>query len=165
MKNSGKQFEELFKESCLIQGISCTRLKDAGWQGESTDRRFTVTNICDFICYSGSLNYDNERKLYFLELKTGKDRITFDRLKQSDRLSKKFLENSKLHETGYIFELDTKGVKKYWFIDTCDLLALQEVIEKKSFNYNDLLDFQYGREIDTYIPTRKRKPRLDMRWL
>jgi hypothetical protein len=175
MKNTGKQFEELFKESCLIQGISCTRLKDAGSYvngvNTGTGKKYTTTNPCDFICYSGKPKSDEyycDPKIYFLELKTGKERITFKRLKQTDRLMKKFEENERLHECGYILEIDKKGDKTYYYIEVVDISSFQEIIGKKSFNILDLElaeKLNMARKIETFVPSGKRKERLYLTWL
>ena len=71
--SKGKKFEALFVKSCAEQGIDTTRLKDAGWQGEKTIRRFTVKNICDFVLFNG-------QSLYFLELKYRSKSLRFDEM-------------------------------------------------------------------------------------
>lgn len=159
MNSTGKKFEQLFQDSCKLQEISASRLKDVGFQGNSQQgMRFSSSNICDFICYHGG-KYE-----WFLELKSGKDRITFDRLKQTDRLNKK--QDSSIHvRTAYLFEI-CKGDDKNYFLLSSKLVAeFQEFTSKKSFNLDDLVNFEYARKIPTYIPDRKRKARLNLNFI
>jgi len=147
--NPGKKFEQLFQDSCIIQGISCTRLRDAGYRGEQSERRFTIKNICDFICYGGG------QYLYFIELKSRKKAIPFKDLTQLDALIRKDNE-SHLNKCMFIFEF--QEAKKYYIYPAKHINSLQGVLSKKSFNAQDAA--KYMAEILTYIPAGKRKARL-----
>ena len=148
--NKGKEFQELIKDSCMIQNIDCTRLKDAGYRGEETDRRFTVSNICDFILFDGST-------LLKLEAKhtTGKS-IPLTRLKQLPRLltaSQTCLHNVR---QGFILRFDEQVL----YAHAEDIDKLIGRLNKKSLNINDIKSV--GIEVDYFVPTRKRKPRLNL---
>jgi len=161
--NTGKKFEKLFQESCRIQEISCTRLQDAGYRGgtdennkqnsSNNQKRFTIRNICDFICYA-----PNGSRLWFLELKSRKTKITFKELdKQAARLLKKYQENDKLHECGFLFEFsEQKDVGFY--LNIVDYEDFKNHIGRKSFGYKD----DFLRLVTAVIFPGKRTPRLDI---
>lgn len=159
--NVGKKFEELIQDSCKVAGVDCTRLKDAGWQGETTQRRFTSKNICDFMLFDGE-------RLAFAEAKTSKgDSITFDRLTQQKELMKK-KESARLSNLHYGYLLEFRKSNKYFYISAYSVYRLQQSLDKKSFNVKDLEYYKaYGvvRCINTYLPPRKRNNRLDMGFL
>ena len=151
MKNSGKKFEELFKLSCEEQDVDCTRLKDAGWQGEQTQRRFTPKNICDFICHNG-------KKLLFVELKSRKSSLRFDELTQLKDVTPKH-RPEKNRFAGFLCEL--KG--RWFFLDVEEIASMQKLIDKKSFNANDAEE--YGQEINGVTPKGCRKARININGL
>jgi hypothetical protein len=149
--NTGKLFEELIKDSCFLQNIACIRLKDAGYTGEQTTRRFTVTNICDFILYDG-------QKMLLLEAKSSKGKsISISRLKQlvrlADEQNKVFLDN---YKAGFIFEFSEH---KYYYSSVERLDKIISDTTKKSINMDEL----EGIEIELYVPTGKRKARLNLK--
>ena len=149
MKNSGKKFEELFKKSCIEQGLDYTRLKDAGWQGEQTQRRFTSRNICDCIVFNG-------KTLLFAELKSRKSSLRFDELTQLKDLSPKHKpERNQL--AGFVCELN--GL--WFFLSVTDIEYMSDNIGKKSFNSNDANE--YGIAIDGVTPKGCRKARLNIK--
>ena len=159
--NPGKGFEDLIKDSCLVLGVDCNRLKDAGYRGETTERRFTSRNICDFIIFDGET-------LLYAEAKTSKDNsIAFKRLTQQKNLFKKYNSNKTSNvKFGYILEF--RKSNKYFWVSVFAVDCLQEWIDKKSFNVNDLEEYEGVGEvkrINTYLPHRKRKERLDMSFM
>lgn len=147
-KNTGKKFEELFKLSCEEQDIDYTRLKDAGWQGEQTQRRFTPKNICDCIVHNG-------KKLLFVELKSRKQSLRFDELTQLDDIRPKH-RPEKNRYAGFLCEL--KGMWFYLSVDEID--AMQASIGKKSFNTTDAVEF--GSQISSITPKGCRKARINV---
>lgn len=149
-KMTGKKFEELIKDSCEKQGLSYTRLKDAGWQGEATQRRFTVKNDCDCIIFDGSI-------LLFLEAKHRKDRVEFDGLKQLGLLLKKE-GKCQIPNIRYGFLFCIKG--QFFYSDAENVVRAKEVLGKKSFNDKDAQEF--CQPLETFLPARARKERLDM---
>ena len=168
--NTGKKFEALFQESCKLQGISCTRLQDAGYRGEHEPdnnklkpKRFTISNICDFICYA-------QNRLLFVELKSRKSNISFKELdKQASRLLKKHNENNwfsdLLHTCGFLFEFsEAPQGSNYFYLNIIDYEDFKESIKKKSFGYKD---FQWENDdflmlVTTIIHPGKRTPRLNL---
>jgi len=78
--NPGKKFEAVFKKSLENEGIFCLRLKDAGgWGFESNQqKRFTISNPCDYIVHAGGI-------LYLCELKhiESQSSLPFSRIKQN----------------------------------------------------------------------------------
>ena len=154
--NKGKDFEELIKSSCDRQNIDNTRLKDAGSfvNGKQTGigRKFTTTNVCDFILYDGSIQL-------FIEAKSSKDSLAFKRLTQLDALyRKKRINPFYTKKCGFILEF-TKA-DKYFYIDIDVMNEIINNVGKKSMNWKDAE--QYGLEILTYIPKKCRKKRLDI---
>ncbi len=156
--SKGKKFEALFVKSCAEQGIDTTRLKDAGWQGEKTIRRFTVKNICDFVLFNG-------QSLYFLELKYRSKSLRFDEITQREALKKK--ENS--------FSVDVTpfascGVVvclsgRVFYIHVHFLDELEFITGKKSFNAKDCESLSeehpaFCREFRLEVPAGKRAERI-----
>ncbi len=147
----GKALEKLLQESCKIQDIDCTRLRDAGWQGEQTQRRFTVKNICDFIVFG-------DGALVYIECKSSKDRLALSRLtQQKDLLSKAANTNQNIF-CGYLVWIDGEVV----FIRAGAVDKFSES-GKKSINKNDAL--MIGKKVFEFTPPRARKPRLDIKEL
>ena len=62
--NPGKAFEQDFAKSAP-EWLDFTRLIDAGGWGKADNLRFTPSNLCDFIAFSGKTH-----KLYKMELKS-----------------------------------------------------------------------------------------------
>lgn len=151
---TGKQFEELIKDSCEKQGLSYTRLKDAGWMGEDTQRRFTPTNVCDCIIFDGST-------LLFAEAKHRRDRVEFAGLKQLGDLLKKKDKEKQTPNISYGFLFCIKG--QFFYGSAEKLSGMAFVLAKKSFNLQDAEDHLI--KIGTYLPARARKERLDLQSL
>ena len=150
--NSGKRFEQLFQDSCKVQGISCTRLRDAGYRGEDTERRFTIHNICDFIVFPGGL------RLYFLELKSRKKAIAFKDLEaQAKALTKKYQEAPDLNVCGFLFEF-TDPTPEYFWCNIVGYEPFRQAITKKSFNRHDAENNLIP--VPLYIPEGKRAKRI-----
>jgi hypothetical protein len=147
----GKALEKLLQESCAVQGIDCTRLRDAGWQGEKTQRRFTVKNICDFIVFGDST-------LLYIECKAAKDRLALSRLTQQKDLLSKAASTSQSIFCGYLVWIAGEIV----FI-RAGAIDRFEVCGKKSINKADAI--MIGTKVDEFTPHRARKPRLDIKGL
>lgn len=147
---TGKEFEALIKDSCEKQGLSYTRLKDAGWMGEATERRFTPTNVCDCIIFDGST-------LLFAEAKHRRDRVEFAGLKQlKDLIDKQGKCSAPNVKYGFLFCI--KG--NFYYCDALTLSAKRETMGKKSFNEDDAKEF--CTPITMFLPDRARKERLDI---
>ncbi len=147
----GKSLEKLLQESCKIQDIDCTRLRDAGWQGEQTQRRFTIKNICDFIVFG-------DGTLLYVECKTAKDRLALSRLTQQKDLLNKSSGTAQNLFAGYLVWISGELV----FIRAG---AVDGFIStgKKSINKADAL--RLGVPVQQFTPHRARKPRLDIKGL
>lgn len=144
----GKGLEKLLQESCEKQGIDCTRLRDAGWQGEQTQRRFTVKNICDFILFGDCAQL-------FVECKHAKDRLALSRLTQQKDLiakEKKRINNLfagyLLHISGDTFFIRAGAVEQF------------AGNGKKSINWSEAA--MIGLPVGEFTPPKARKPRLDI---
>ena len=148
MMNSGKKLEARIKLACSEQGIDCTRLKDAGWQGEQTERRFTSKNICDFILFRSPF-------LFFVEAKSRKSSLRFDGITQAKELRKKHNPEGNIH-AGVLCELNNR----IFWISIVGIDNAERMLGKKSFNANDAAI--YGREIHTIVPPKKREARIDL---
>jgi len=119
----GKSFEKLLQESCEIQFVDCTRLRDAGWQGEQTQRRFTIKNICDFILFSDGC-------IVYTECKHAKDRLELSRLTQQADLMKKLAQSTPNLFAGYLLHI----AGETYFISAA---AIDKYSYKKSLNKTD----------------------------
>ncbi|UKA12948.1 hypothetical protein [Photobacterium damselae] len=150
---SGKNFETSIKDSCITQGVDFTRLKDAGWTGENTARRFTSRNICDFILFDGV-------SLHFIEAKSRKTSLPFKDLTQLSDLERK--QHSTLIPNLYCgFMVEFSDAAEYFYFDLATIRQMQSELDKKSFNLNDAK--LYGKPIYLFTPPGKKKPRLDVR--
>ena len=143
--SEGKKFEAEFKQACIEQNIDYTRLKDSGWQGETTTRRFTVKNICDCILFKNGV-------ILFAELKHRKGALRFDEITQLDDLEKKWKPSEGVF-SGVVAKL--KGI--IYFIPTEQILLMRDHINKKSFNAGDAEE--YGYKLIMFKPKGKRKER------
>lgn len=146
----GKGLEKLLQESCEKQVIDCTRLRDAGWQGEQTQRRFTVKNICDFVVFG-------DGALLYIECKHSKDRLALSRLTQQrdlldkeNQLIQNLFAGYLVHIAGETFFISSFAVHRF----TLDWP------NKKSINKLDA--GRIGKPVGTFLPERARKPRLDI---
>lgn len=144
----GKDLEKLLQESCKLQGVDCTRLRDAGWQGETTQRRFTIKNICDFILF-------DQGAIVYLECKHSKDRLALSRLTQQEDLMEKLKLKKPNLFAGYLVHID--GLNFYISAAAIDKFS---GFGKKSINKTDTL--QIGQPVLDFTPPRARKPRLDI---
>lgn len=147
----GKALEKLLQESCKLQDIDCTRLRDAGWQGEQTQRRFTVKNICDFIVFG-------DATLLYVECKTAKERLALLRLTQQKDLLSKAAGTAQNIFCGYLV----------WIAGEMVFIRAGAVDQftstgKKSINKTDALII--GVKVSEFTPPRARKPRLDIKEL
>ena len=146
----GKKFEALIKKSCEMQGLSYTRLKDAGWQGEETTRRFTSRNLCDCIIFDG-------KTLLFAEAKHRKKSVDAKGLTQlQDLLDKDAKTDIKNQVCGFLFCID----EQFYFGTVARISDMFQILGKKSFNLKDAE--LHLKKIATYLPPRARVPRLDM---
>ena len=145
MKNFGKAFESDFKNACIEQGIDYTRLKDAGWQGESTVRRFTPRNICDCILFHHSI-------IVFAELKHRNNSLPFKDITQIEDLRKKWNPESGVF-SGVVCCLK----REVFFISTVNIDVMQSALGKKSFNADDANT--YGLRVVPIVPKGKKKVR------
>lgn len=145
----GKAFEKQIQDACAEQCVDFTRLRDAGWRGEETERRFTVKNICDAVLYYRGA-------ILFAEMKRRQSALRFDDITQYDDLRKKWKPSEGVY-SGVFCEL--KGV--IYFLTFADLEKLKAESGKQSFNGKDA--GEYGRVIEMVLPPRKRKarPRID----
>jgi len=147
----GKGLEKLLQESCKIQNVDCTRLRDAGWQGEQTQRRFTIKNICDFILF-------DQGAIVYLECKHAKERLAISRLTQQDDLLAKLALLKPCLFAGYLLHICDETI----FISAA---AVDKFLNsgKKSINYKDALSI--GRRVEPFTPERCRKQRLNIQAL
>lgn len=145
----GKGLENLLQESCKLQGVDCTRLRDAGWQGEQTQRRFTIKNICDFILF-------DQGAIVYLECKHAKDRLPLSRLTQQYDLMEKLKQLKPCLFAGYLVHIDDVTV----YISAAAVDRFVGDSGKKSINKTEALNIGY--KVAYFTPARARKPRLDI---
>lgn len=155
--NSGKKFEEDFKNS-IDDKYFVYRLRDSAgtWQG-GTNTRFTSSNICDYIVFANSW-------LFLLELKSHKGASIPIAPKENDKgkithygvIKVNQLEGlnealkKKDVEAGFLFNLSDK--EKTWFVEVSKVAeAIKE--EKKS------LSLEWLEQHGTLIPQQKKRTR------
>lgn len=144
----GKDLEKLLQESCKLQNVDCTRLRDAGWQGETTQRRFTIKNICDFILF-------DQGAIVYLECKHSKDRLALSRLTQQDDLVAKLTQGKQNLFAGYLCHIDGEN-----FYISAAAVGIFKIAGKKSINKTDAA--RIGQRVAPFTPKGARKPRLDI---
>lgn len=135
MKNPGKKFEDDIKKSCPPLNF-IYRLRDAGNEGKKTNKRFTITNICDFIFFDGVT-------LMNLELKSIKGKafsftnIAKTKEKQLYKLLQLLKSSDKKNTIGaYIFNF--REPNKTFVVEISVLYNYIKQSEKKSININEI---------------------------
>lgn len=147
MVNTGKIFEQDFKDSVPEKSL-LIRLPDPPQSFEKrSDTRFSHKNPCDYVIFDTV-----GKKLYCLELKTTKsksmsfDDITMD--KPQGKLIKKhqiesLLKFSKFDDVvaGFVcnFRDEKNDVERTYFIDIKLFISMTNGLDKKSFNEMDLI--------------------------
>lgn len=150
MKNSGKVFEEDFKNSvsprCLYH-----RLKDPPQSfNQGNNLRFSWKNPCDAMIFD-----TNNRIFYTLELKSTKSKsMSFEDInikeKQPNKMIHKhqiesLLEFSKLNNvrSGFIFNFrdEDNNTQTTYYQEINDFIRMTDEIDKKSFNEKDLINY------------------------
>ena len=132
--NAGKQFEKDFKASVLDDQFYL-RLNDAGGWSKSVDLRFTPSQLCDCLLFTGE-------RLYLLELKSHQERVfPASCLKQTD--------TCRLDTVGTLGSpLCATSVTTRDLYHRC-VYVQQELTVRKS------LSLETCRELGTLIPQRK----------
>jgi len=158
---SGKKFEKLIKDSCDACGFDHTRFRDAGWQGETGTRRFTVRNICDCIIFTGE-------QLHYIEAKSRIQSLRFDDITQTADLQKKRNQLDELAVNnvgvGLLVEFQKAGMI-FWI--SVNALPLLRDFGKASFNAVDCLALSnsmsdYCTPITKFVPAGKRAEKLNL---
>ena len=139
MPNVGKQFEQDIVKS-VPDYVGVLRIPDAAQSFyRSSNLRFSRKNPFDFILWS-----PNTLTLYALELKTVKGKsISFERTKEEHGEIHYHqivgLENfEKIGECVCGFIIEFRELETTIFLPINEFIKLQDLIPKKSFNFNDL---------------------------
>lgn len=159
---TGKQFEQEFQLACREQAVLAIRLRDAGYQGiNATERRFTIKNICDFIVFDDST-------LFAMELKHRKQSLAFKDITQRKDLIKvnDFIEDNSMQNATSGLLVCFGSLDKVWWIHISAIDEMISMTGKKSFNHKDCERLSEEHPllvvaVDTVIPPRKKKPRID----
>lgn len=150
MKNTGKVFEEDFRDSlpnyCLYH-----RLKDPPQSfHKQKDLRFSWKNPCD------AMVFDSKNRIFYaLELKTTKESsISFENINILENQPKKMihkhqieslLEFGKYNHTrsGFIFNFrnEKNNSQNTYYQNIHDFIKMTKEINKKSFNEKDLMKY------------------------
>lgn len=147
MKNEGKLFEQSFEDSIDKENILVKRFNDnAASFGGGTNTRFTSTNECDYELFDVE-----SRTLYFLELKTTLNSLTYWRKdfedkkkKQSFQIKKNQIEglkkfsNYKNTVCGFVINFRNTENNNTYFVSITDFLKYTNTFEKKSINEKDV---------------------------
>lgn len=141
MKNIGKIFEEQFKKSVPEYAL-IHRLPDSAQSfGGNSNLRFSNKSPFDYILYNSKSHL-----LYAFELKTVKGKsITFERTKE-DKGEIHFYQIKALNEwnkydgvvSGFLIEF--RAIEKTVFLQIDEFNKLISIIDKKSFNFDDLVE-------------------------
>lgn len=143
MKNVGKIFEQDFIKS-MPEYVGVLRIPDAAQSFyRSSNLRFSKKNPFDFLLWC-----PNTLTLYTLELKTVKGKsISFERTKEEHGEIHYHqivgLENfEKIGECVCGFIIEFRELEITIFLPIAEFLRLQSIITKKSFNFNDLVNYE-----------------------
>ena len=152
-KNPGKKFEEDFVKS-IPERCDVTRLKDAGGWSNATNMRFTSSNPCDFIVWSGE-----NRQVYKFELKSIKGKsLPFANIKENqlDGLCK-----SSNKDVMAWFIVNFRAVNETYWIPALAMACEIDIGERKS------LSLAKAKEIGILIPQTLIRVRYkyDLDWL
>ena len=133
--NPGKQFEKDFKASILDDQFFL-RLTDGGGWSNAENTRFTPSNLCDGILFTGKI-------LYLLELKSHKGKsIPASALKQVEPLA-----SINTLRTIPAFVCNFRDVGETWLVGAETVMV--ELKTRKS------LSIQTCREYGLHIPQKK----------
>ncbi len=148
MKNPGKIFEEDFKGSVSNDNV-IIRLKDAGgWSQGNSDKRFTITNICDFIYYND--------ELYLLELKSTKGKsITLNRLEKDIKRLEKY--RGKKGVRGFV--INFRDLEETYFMREESLLLFSRLNNISMDKPARSISIQFFRQYCVRIPQTKKRTR------
>jgi penicillin-binding protein-related factor A (putative recombinase) len=163
---TGKDFENKIKQACDEQGILSVRLRDAGYQGEMTSqRRFTIKNICDYILF-------NDRMFVAMEAKHRKQSLAFKDITQAKDMTKlnNFIENNGILSATCGLLVCFGDIEKTYWVHISAIEELKAVTGKKSFNAKDCHSMALEHpmlvmKVHTITPPRKKIARLDMSFL
>ena len=157
MKNTGKVFEEQIKKSVPDYAL-LYRLPDAAQSfGGSSKLRFSSKNPFDFLLWDS-----RKHILYALEMKTvGGKSISFERDKD-EKCEIHYHQINGLNEwhkydgivCGFIIEF--RELAKTVFIDIDAFNGLINAIPKKSFNFNDLMEYKVSHTVIAQTKARTR---------
>lgn len=141
--NEGKKFEQDFTKS-----LTCFhyRLRDAAGWSDAENTRFTPSNICDMIIFSGGV-------LYLVELKSviGK---SLPKPKQLDGLCKiEFL------DVRPCIVVNFRSLEQTYFVRADLFKSRLAELGKVSLNVNDI------KEIGKLIPQKKLRTRYKYEWI
>lgn len=141
LQNIGKRFEQDWIKS-VPDYVGVLRIPDAAQSFyKSSNLRFSRKNPFDFLLWC-----PNALTLYTLELKTVKGKsISFERTKDEHGEIHYHqivgLENfEKIGECVCGFIIEFRELETTIFLPINEFIKLQELISKKSFNYNDLVN-------------------------
>lgn len=146
MKNTGKIFESDWKNSVNSEDCLLIRLNDPAQAfKQSSLTRFSLENLCDYICYN-----TKDKNLYLWELKTTCGKSMSFQTDKDDKSSKLIkwhqidgLTKSSIYDgvvSGFILNFRQEDESQLtYFIDIKNFNRMKESIEKKSFNIMDII--------------------------
>ncbi|MBQ0035593.1 MAG: hypothetical protein KBT35_01610 [Firmicutes bacterium] len=142
MKNEGKIFEQCFQKS-IPDNILVKRFNDnAASFGGSVNTRFSSTNECDYELFD-----PESRTLYFLELKSSLNSLTFWRddfdkgtfqIKKNQILGLQKFNKYENVVCGLIVNFRNTESNDTFFIYIDDFVKYTKELNKKSININDV---------------------------
>lgn len=165
MKNSGKKFEELFKNSVNREKHLLIRIPDPPQSFiKSEYSKFSNENPCDFILYDTDTNL-----MYLLELKTTKYKSMNFQLNEDDNQHKmiKYHQINSLTKyskyngviSGFVFNFrdEEHQIERTYFQNIIDFNNMVNKLDKKSFNEINLLT-------NNSIKINGNKKRVNYKW-
>lgn len=154
-KNIGKKFEQDIQNSCDYP-ILLKRLNDSAQSyNQSSGMRFTLKNPFDFY-----LHINRNYPLMCLELKSvGGKSISFEKTKEDKGVIhyhqiQGLLEISKYEDILAGFIINFREIEETYFIEINEFCKMIGNLNKKSFNVDDLREYNY-----VFIPSQKKRTR------
>lgn len=151
--NEGKKFEVDFQKSVKEANYFIYRLRDgtASYdRSENSKVRFQATNICDYISYIDGY-------MYLLELKSvGTKSFSFSLIRENQHKSLLEVDYAGVF-AGYV--INFRSEEKTYYISAKSMKIIEDTVEKKSFNVNDIEE-KY-KDIVILIDQNKKRTRYN----
>ena len=139
MTNPGKVFEDSFRKSCP-DDMLILRMNDGGGWSNSTTTRFTSSNICDFLLFTGY-------RLFMLELKSlsGKS-LPLQNIRENQIKGLLLCGTKPNVKAGFI--INFRDINETYYLPACEVEIFQTQNARKS------IPLDYVREFGVLVPQK-----------